>query len=92
MNRLTTAQIPAYLKELSECGLDYRLVAGWINGAYQLWIQTVFRDGEPSSEFALIWQRSGNRPRTMKQITTVEHYIQRHGLDINKLDYREGCP
>lgn len=92
MIRLTTAQIPAYLKELSRCGLDYRLVAGQIDGAYQLWIQTVFRDGEPSSEFALVWHRSGNRPRTMKQRSTVEHYIQRRELDLSKLTFREGCP
>ena len=92
MNRITTAQIPAYLKELSVCGLDYRLVAGWIDGAYQLWIQTVYRDGEWSSETALIWHRGGNRPRTMKLKATVERYIQRQGLDLSKLDYREGCP
>ena len=34
--RLTTRNLPHYLSELNDYGWDYRLVAGFGDGAYQL--------------------------------------------------------
>ena len=37
----------------------------------------------------LVWHRSGHRPRTMAVKGTIEHYIQRHGMNLEKLSYLE---
>lgn len=90
MIRITTAKIPDYLKKLLDVGLDYRIVAIWVERSYQIWIEIELGDeNDVNYLVAIVWHQSGNRPRTMKKRSTVENYLHRLGIDTDKLKYQE---
>ena len=86
---LTTRNLSKYLSELGDHGWDYRLVAGFVDGAWQLWVATYTTDGQYTGEALLVLLRSG-QPRRMTRKGSVECYAQRHGL-LDRLVFREGA-
>ncbi len=71
--------------ELKDNGLDYRLLACRVNGAFQLWICA-------GDDNALVVMKDGLTPRRMKFEVSVELFAMRHGLNIQKLTFQESRP
>lgn len=86
---LTTRTLTNYLSELNDYGWDYRLVAGRVDDAYQLWIATYSSEGVYTGEAVMVFAKT-SKPRRMSRKGSVECYARRHGLQ-DKLLFQEGA-